>query len=64
MTPEVEKIKDAIRSARTVAELDHVKNTYRARVQEMSDSPTLHVMGIQIRNLAAWKRKELERDDV
>ncbi|MBR9836997.1 MAG: hypothetical protein GYB50_03780 [Rhodobacteraceae bacterium] len=61
MTPEVDRIKQELRDARTEVELDVVRHRNRALVQDMMESATLHVMAIQITNLANYRRKELRR---
>lgn len=63
MTPEVEQIKERLRGCRTLSELRMVKDRHRARVREMEESPTLRVMAIQIKNLAAYRWRELEGED-
>ncbi|MCP4243910.1 MAG: hypothetical protein GY772_25440 [bacterium] len=63
MTPEVEQIKAALRAARSSAELEAIRARYRRRVQELMESPTLHVMAIQITNLANLRRKQLREEE-
>ena len=63
MTPEVEQIKAALRAARSSAELEAIRARHRRRVQELMESPTLHVMAIQITNLANLRRKQLREEE-
>ncbi|MCA0204305.1 MAG: hypothetical protein LCH92_08185 [Proteobacteria bacterium] len=55
----VEAIKDALRGARSVAEVNEAVRVHAAEVAEMAGCPVMGVMAIQIKNLAAWKRRAI-----
>jgi len=63
MTPEVERIKQDLRDARSEAEIDGLRHRHRPRVQEMLADPDLRVMGLQIANLAFFRLWQLGKSD-
>lgn len=64
MTPEVEAIKHAIESATTTEQIDALAKEHGAAVKAMAADPELAVMAIQIKNLAAWKRRRINEGEV
>lgn len=65
MTPLVEEIKDALRACRKVPEVNACVLHYAADVAALEAFPDrdLRTMAIQIKNLAAWKRREIIRGE-
>tara|TARA_R100000808_G_C2114495_1_gene127563 strand:- start:482 stop:679 length:198 start_codon:yes stop_codon:yes gene_type:complete len=60
MTPKVDAIKSAIEAAGTIEEIDALAKEHGAAVTAMAEDPDLRVMAIQIKNLAAWKRRRIK----
>ena len=56
LNPEVERIKAAFRRCQTIAEVNACAVRFSTAVQEMSESPTLFVDAIHIKNLAQHMR--------
>lgn len=61
MTPLVDRIKEELRGCTKVPEVNDCARHYAADVAKLAadPDPDLRVMAIQIRNLAAWKRKDI-----
>ena len=57
--PTVEEIKDALRACKTAPDVDRTAQHYGPAVKVLDNSPdrTDRTMAIQIRNLAAYRRK-------
>ena len=59
MTPKVEEIKEALRACTKVPEVNSCALHYAAEVAAMEADPEMRVMAIQIKNLAAWRRRQI-----
>ncbi|PZX03038.1 hypothetical protein, partial [Celeribacter halophilus] len=57
----VEQIKAAIRACKTPGEVSVLAKRHRDYMDELDAIPSLHVFAIQIKNLAALRRSQLER---
>lgn len=62
MSETAEKILDALRRCKTVAEVNDTARHFAGAVEAMSADPDLRVRVIHIRNLAAHKRALLLKD--
>jgi hypothetical protein len=62
MNERVEQIKDEFRAATTVARVNEIAKRHRAEVADMEASPTLYPLAIQIKNLAAYRRWQIQTE--
>lgn len=57
----VETILDAFRQAKTIEQVNARVRLYANVVQEMVESPSMHVRAIHIKNMAAYRRMCINR---
>lgn len=57
--PHIDGIKDALRACRTLAEVDACVRTHAAAVAALDANPGTRLHAIDIRHLAAWKRRAI-----
>lgn len=61
-SPDIDHIKDTLRSCKSLAEVNGAAVEFKDEVQEFWNAGGVwRTMAIQIKNLAAWKRAEFRR---